>query len=101
MKHLCQAGPTIGALIDPPRLLWSVYAYDPDGFARECPVGHNTNVTGYPFLEGTLALSFLSFLASLNPSPNNFLSKIQPIVLEHKELVWLERKLKLELIEYS
>ena len=101
MKHLCQAGPAIGALIDPPRLLWSVYAYDPNGFAWECPVGHNTNVTGYPFPEGTLVLSFLSFLASLNLCPNNFLSKIQPIVLEHKELVWLERKLKLELIEYS
>ena len=27
-------------------------------------VGHNTNVTGYPFLDGTWAVSFLSFLFS-------------------------------------
>ena len=45
MKHLCQEGLAIGAIIDPPYLPWSVYAYSPDGFARECPIGRNTNVT--------------------------------------------------------
>ena len=42
MKQLCQEGPAVGALIDPPRLPWLVYAYGPDGFAQEHPVGRNT-----------------------------------------------------------
>ncbi|KAK9997980.1 hypothetical protein SO802_017583 [Lithocarpus litseifolius] len=49
-------GPTTSALIDAPRLPWLVYAYSPNSFARECPVGHNTNVTGYPFPKGTQTL---------------------------------------------
>ena len=64
MKHLCQASPTVSALIDPPHLLWSVYAYNPDGYAWECPVGRNTNVMSYPFPKGTRAVSSLSFLFS-------------------------------------
>ena len=62
MKHLCQVGPAAGAIIDPPRLPWSVYAYGPGGFAWEHPVGRNTNVMGYPFPEGTLTASSLSSL---------------------------------------
>ena len=69
MKILCQEGPIVSALIDPPCLPWSVYAYSPNGFAREHPVGHNTNVTSYPFPKGTRAMSFLlslfSFLSTL------------------------------------
>ena len=66
MKHLCQEGLTIGALIDPPHLPWLVYAYDPDDFAREHPIGRNINVMVYPFLEGTRDVSSLS---SLFPFP--------------------------------
>ena len=54
MEHLCQAGPTIGAPIDPSRLPWSVYAYGAD----------NTNVMGYPFPDGTQASKF-SFILPL------------------------------------
>ncbi|KAK9998069.1 hypothetical protein SO802_017672 [Lithocarpus litseifolius] len=72
---ITEVGPTVGALIDHPHLPWLVYAYDPDGFAREHPVRHNTNVTGNLFLDGTWA--------------------------EHEELIWLARNLKLELTEYS
>lgn len=62
MKQLCQEGPIARALFDPPCLPWSVYAYDPYGFARERPVECNTNVTSYLFPEGTRAVSSLSFL---------------------------------------
>ena len=62
MKQLCQEGPIGNALIDPPYLPWPVYAYGPDGFSRERPVECNTNVTCYHFLEGTRAVSSLSFL---------------------------------------
>ena len=62
MKRLCQEGLAANAFIDPPHLPLSVYAYGPDGLARERLVGHNTNVMGYPFLEGTWAVSSLSFL---------------------------------------
>lgn len=34
MEHLCQEGLAVGAIIDPPRLFWSIYAYDPDGFVE-------------------------------------------------------------------
>ena len=51
MKRLSQEDPAVGAIIDPPHLPWSVYAYGPDGFAQECPVGRNTNVMGYPFVK--------------------------------------------------
>ena len=44
MEYLCQAGPTVGAPINPPHLPWSVYACNPDDFSREYMVGHNTNV---------------------------------------------------------
>ena len=67
MKHLCQEGLATNAIIDPPRLPWSVYAYGPDGFARERHVGRNTNVTGYPFLKGTRVVSSLSFSFVLLP----------------------------------
>ena len=33
MGYLCQAGPTVGAPIDLPRLPWSIYVYGLDGFA--------------------------------------------------------------------
>ena len=33
MKHLCQEGLTIDAIIDPSHLPWSVYAYGPDDLA--------------------------------------------------------------------
>ena len=39
--------------IDPPHLPWKIYAYGPNGFAREHPVPHNTNVMGYPFTDST------------------------------------------------
>ena len=64
MEHLCQAGPVAGAPIDPPPLPWSVYAYGPDGFAWEHPIGHNINVMGYPFPDGTRADKF-SFILPL------------------------------------
>ena len=53
MEYLCQAGPTAGALINPPHLSWSVYTYSPNDFAREHVVGRNKNVMGYPFPMGT------------------------------------------------
>ena len=62
MKHLCQVGPVAGALIDPPRFPWSIYTNGLDGFARERPISCNTNVMGYPFHDGTWAVSSLSFL---------------------------------------
>ena len=64
MKHLCQEGPVIDAIIDPPCLPWFVYAYGPDGCAQEHPIWCNTNVMGYPFLEGTWVVSSLSSLFS-------------------------------------
>ena len=51
MEPLCQAGLATSAPINLPCLPWSVYAYSPDGFARERAVGRNTNVMGYPFLK--------------------------------------------------
>ena len=53
MGYSCQAGLVASAPLDPPCLLWSVYVYNLDGFDRELVMGHNTNVMGYPFLEGT------------------------------------------------
>ena len=53
MGYLCQTNLATGAHIDSPCLLWSVYVYDPNGFARKRAVGRNINVMGYPFLEGT------------------------------------------------
>lgn len=43
-KHLYLASPAVGALIDLPHLLWSVYAYGPNGFSREQPMSLNTNL---------------------------------------------------------
>ena len=62
MGYSCQAAP-----IDPPRLLWSVYVYGLNGFARECAIGCNTNVMGYSFLKGTRAVSSLLFLSPSFP----------------------------------
>jgi len=47
----------------PSYLPWLVYAYSSNGFTRERAVGHNTNVMGYPFPEGTQMVSFLPLLA--------------------------------------
>ena len=95
--------------INPPCLPWLVYVYILDGFARECAVGHNTNVMGYHFLKGTstvssfplLALSFL-FVSYIPQSLVLTLSSfsIQPTVQEHEELVWLSGNFKLEVTEY-
>ena len=62
MGYSCQAGPTVGAPIDLPRLPWSIYVYGLDGFAWEHVVGYNTNVMGDLFPEGTQAVSSFSFL---------------------------------------
>ncbi|KAL0004875.1 hypothetical protein SO802_012436 [Lithocarpus litseifolius] len=70
--------PASSVPIDPPHLPWTVYAYGPDGFAKEGPVPCNTNVMGYPFLDGTRA----------------------PTIQEHEELVWLAGNLKLEVTQY-
>lgn len=51
------------AHIDPPHLPWLVYAYGPDGYAQECPVGHNTNVTVYTVPDGMWVMSLFSFLS--------------------------------------
>ncbi|KAK9988574.1 hypothetical protein SO802_028813 [Lithocarpus litseifolius] len=47
--------PIAGELIDPPHLPWTVYAYGPNGFAREHVMPHNPNVMGYPFPPNTRA----------------------------------------------
>ena len=69
MKHLCQEGLVAGAIIDPPHLPWSVYAYGSNGIALERPIRRNTNVMSYPFPKSTQVVSsllslFLSILAS-------------------------------------
>jgi len=53
----------------------SVYTYGPNGFTRECPVGRNSNVMGYPFPPSTRAVNSLyhcppshSFFPSLSLS---------------------------------
>ena len=61
-KHLYQASPAVGALINPSHQPWPIYSYGPDGFAQEHPLGRNTNVTSYHFPNGTWAVSSLSFL---------------------------------------
>ena len=106
MGYLCRAGPATSAPIDPSRLLWLDYVYGFDGFAHECAVGRNTNVMGYPFLEGARVVSSPSFLSLLFLSPNTcsntlFFFKIQPIIQEHEELVWLIGNLKLEMSKCS
>ena len=63
MGYLCQVGPTMGTPIDPPHLPWLVYVYGPNSFACEHAMGRNTNVMGYPFLKGTRAMSYPSFLS--------------------------------------
>ena len=73
MEYLCQASPAVGAPIDPPHLPWSIYAYDPNGFARKHMVGRNTNVMGYPFPEGTRAVSSLPLFALSFPLSLNHL----------------------------
>ena len=56
--------------IDPPHLPWTVYAYGPDGFAREHAVPRNPNFIGNPFPQNTrrwvlLSLCSFFFLLSL------------------------------------
>lgn len=63
----------VAPLTPPPHLPWSVYTYGPDGFARECPLGRNTNVIGYRFLPST---QVMSSLYSYPPSLSFFLSLI-------------------------
>ena len=48
-----------------PHLPWMVYAYGLDEFARERLVPHNINIIGYPFPNGTQAISPLPSLSSL------------------------------------
>ncbi|KAL0008509.1 hypothetical protein SO802_010011 [Lithocarpus litseifolius] len=67
-----QGGLVIGERIDPPHILWTVYAYRADGFARE----HVVPLT----------------------NPSSF--QLQPTIQEHKELVWLAVNLKLEVTYY-
>ena len=105
MENLCQASPTTGAPIDLPHLPRSAYAYGPNGFTREIPVGRNTNVTGYPFLEGTQVVSSLLFFLYSScisqPLSQHCPLSIRPTLQEYEELVWLARNLKLEVTEYS
>ena len=63
----------------------------------------NPNVMGYPFPPNTQAVSSFFLLSSL--LAQNFLLvlvinpsffKFQPIIQEHKDLVWLAENLKLE-----
>ena len=46
-------------------LPWLIFGYGPDGFAWEHLVGRNSNVMGYPFLNGTQVVSPLLFLSCL------------------------------------
>ena len=64
---LCQgaASPATVSFVGPPHLPWLVYAYGPDGFAREHPVGRNLNVMGYPFLASTQVVSSFPSLSCL------------------------------------
>lgn len=63
MGYSCQAGPAIGAPIDPPYHPYSIYVYGPNGFARELAMGHNINIIGYLFPKGTQAVSSPSLLS--------------------------------------
>ncbi|XP_030933739.1 uncharacterized protein LOC115959448 [Quercus lobata] len=100
-----QEKPAAGELIDPPHLLWTVYAYGLNGFAWECVVPHNPNIMGNPFPPKTWAMSlssplfFLLSLFFLVTSLSFF--ELQPTIQEHEELVWLARNLKLEVTNYS
>ena len=79
-----------------------VYAYDPDGFAREHLVPRNTDVMGYPFLDSTRAVSSLLFLSSLYllllhlsiAHSNLFPFTFQPTIKQHEELFGLAGNLK-------
>ena len=44
--------------IDPPHIHWTIYTYDPYGFAWERVIPLNPNVMGYPFPPNTQAVSF-------------------------------------------
>ena len=105
MEHLCQVGLTASSLIDPPRLPQSVYAYGLNDFAWEHLVGRNTNVMGYPFLEGTWAVSSLLFFLYLScisqPLFQHCPLSIQLTLQEYEELIWHAGNLKLEVTEYS
>ena len=104
-EKLWQEKPAAGELIDPPHLLWTVYAYGLNGFAWECVVPRNPNIMGDPFPPNTWAMSlspplfFLLSLFFLVTSLSFF--ELQPTIQEHEELVWLARNLKLEVTNYS
>ena len=63
LKYLYQDAPTPSVPNDPLHLPWIVYVYGPGNFARKCPMPRNTNVTGYPFLDGTRVMSSLPLLS--------------------------------------
>jgi len=44
-----QASLAASGLVDPPHLPYLVYAYGLDCFTRECAVGCNVKIMGYPF----------------------------------------------------
>jgi len=67
MKHLYQVAPSPSVPNDPSHLPWMVYAYSPNGFARECPMPRNPIVMGYPLAPGTRAVSFFSLISLLLP----------------------------------
>ena len=70
-------------------------------------MGRNPNFMGYPFPQDTRAVSSLypyplHFLLSIPQACHNIIYfQIQPTVAKHKELVWLNGNLKLEVTKYS
>ncbi|KAL0016110.1 hypothetical protein SO802_003179 [Lithocarpus litseifolius] len=62
-SHTAQKEPAAGEFIDPPHIPSIVYAFGPDGFARERAVPRNPNVIGYPFPLNTRAVT--NYLRSL------------------------------------
>ena len=63
MEYFSQAGPVASAPINSPHLTWLVYAYGPNGFARERPMGCNPNVMAYPFPSSTRAVNPLLLIS--------------------------------------
>ena len=96
LKYLYEDALAPSVPIDPSRQPQTVYAYGPNGFARVRPMHYNTNVMGYPFPEGTRAVSFLPLLSLLL-----LLHLSTAHSQEHEELVWLDGNLKLEVPQYS
>ena len=104
-EKLQQEEPTVGELIDPPHLPWTVYAYGPNGLAQELVKPRNLNVIGQPFPSSSRVVSLSSpffILLSLFFSITNLsFFELQPTIQEHEELVQLARNLKLEVTNYS